>query len=174
MNLRYFEPEDFEDILEIEMETFSEHNPFVYINFYEINSDGFIVATVGDKVAGYVVGYQIYENEGRIFTLAVKKGYRDKGIGSELLRAILNLFCRTGLKYARLEVRRSNVRAQKLYNSMGFVQCWVEKKYYSDGEDGIIMKAYLQPPYDMNSYTNLLDNKINNKYESGITNENTL
>lgn len=154
MILRYFEPEDFEEVLEIEMETFSEHNPFIYINFYEMNMDGFLVAVNGNRVAGYVVGYQIYENEGRIFTLAVKKGYRDQGVGSKLLKAILDMFNREGLKYASLEVRKNNVRAQKLYSSMNFVPCWIEKGYYSDGEDGVIMKTYLQPSCDMYSHAN--------------------
>ncbi|MFP4655067.1 MAG: ribosomal protein S18-alanine N-acetyltransferase [Methanohalobium sp.] len=163
MILRYFEPEDFEDVLEIEMENFSEHNPFIYINFYEMNRDGFIVATNGNKIAGYVVGYQIYENEGRIFTLAVKKRHWGKGIGSELLNAILGIFHKNGLKYASLEVRKSNVRAQKLYSRMDFVPCWVEKGYYSDGEDGVIMKSYLQPSCNMNSKTHPRDYKINNK-----------
>lgn len=159
MILRYFEPEDFEDILEIEMETFSEHNPFIYINFYEMNKDGFIVATNGNKISGYIVGYQVYENEGRIFTLAVKKGYRSQGIGSELLNTILNLFHKKGIKYVSLEVRRSNFRAQKLYSSMNFVPCWIEKGYYSDGEDGIIMKTYLNPSFDMNFTAQLLDSQ---------------
>jgi ribosomal-protein-alanine N-acetyltransferase len=26
---------------------------------------------------------------------------------------------------------------------MGFIPCWIEKEYYSDGEDGIIMKMKL-------------------------------
>jgi ribosomal-protein-alanine N-acetyltransferase len=55
------------------------------------------------------------------------------------------MFVVNGLKYARLEVRYSNKGAQKLYKSIGFVPCWTEKKYYSDGEDGIVMKMNLNP-----------------------------
>ena len=45
MIIRKFEPYDFEGVLNIEMEAFTEHNPFVYMNFYEMNDEGFFVAT---------------------------------------------------------------------------------------------------------------------------------
>ena len=60
----------------------------------------------------------------------IKKEYRSMGIGTELICAICDLFIANGLKYARLEVRNSNIRAQKLYRSIGFIPCWTEKKYY--------------------------------------------
>jgi ribosomal-protein-alanine N-acetyltransferase len=39
-----------------------------------------------------------------------------------------------------LEVRRSNLAAQKLYESMGFAVTGIRKGYYSDdGEDAFLM-----------------------------------
>jgi len=143
--IRHFTPEDFQDILEIEREVFLEHNPLVYMNFYEMIGEGFLVAEEEGKVAGYVVGYRSTENEGHIFSVGVREEYRGKGIGKELIYAICDLFVANGLKYARLEVRNSNKRAQKLYRSIGFAPCWTEKKYYSDGEDGTVMKMHLHP-----------------------------
>jgi len=143
--IRRFSPEDFEEVIEIEKEAFSDHNSMMYMNFYEMVGDGFLVAEEDGKVVGYIVGYRSAENEGHIFSVGVKEKYRGKGIGSELIRAICDIFVANGLKYARLEVRSSNIRAQKLYKSIGFVPCWTEKKYYSDGEDGMIMKMHLHP-----------------------------
>ena len=140
MNIRHFVPDDFEHILSIEQEAFSDHNPLVYINFYEMNMNGFLVAVEDNKIVGFVVGYQLNENEGRIFSLAVKDGYKSRGIGTKLIHAILKVFYENSVQYASLEVRVSNMRAQKLYHKVGFVSCWIEKKYYFDGEDGIIMK----------------------------------
>jgi len=43
-----------------------------------------------------------------------------------------------------LEVRQSNIAAQKLYQSMGFVTSGIRKGYYSDdGEDAVAMTLEL-------------------------------
>ena len=145
MIVRYFEPQDFEEVLKIESEAFKEHNPFIYMNFYEINNDCFLVADYNGQVTGFVAGYQVSENEGRIFSLAVKKDYRGFGIGTFLLESITGIFNEKALRYASLEVRLSNNRAQGLYRKMDFIPCWIEHGYYSDGEDGLIMKKLLSP-----------------------------
>ncbi len=145
MIVRNFEPSDFEEVLEIESEAFSEHNPFLYMNFYEMNSEGFLVAEYNGYIVGFVVGYKLSDNEGRIFSLAVRDGFRSMGIGTMLMNAILPVFMTKFLHYASLEVRISNIRAQEFYKRMDFIPCWVEHGYYSDGEDGIIMKKRLTP-----------------------------
>ena len=141
--IRRFAPEDFQEVIEIEDEAFSEHNSLLYMSFYETVRDGFLVAEQAGKVVGYVVGYRSAENEGHIFSVGVKEEYRGRGIGTGLIHAICDIFVANGLRYARLEVRNSNTIAQKLYKSIGFVPCWTEKKYYSDGEDGMVMKMHL-------------------------------
>lgn len=143
--VRNFEPADFEEVLEIEAEAFSEHNPFLYMNFYEMNSEGFLVAEYNNYIVGFVVGYSLSPTEGRIFSLAVRNSYRSLGIGGRLMNSILAVFMCKFLQYASLEVRISNIRAQEFYKRMDFVPCWVEHGYYSDGEDGIIMKKRLTP-----------------------------
>jgi [ribosomal protein S18]-alanine N-acetyltransferase len=143
--IRHFAPEDFQEIVEVEKEAFSEHDSLVYMNFYEMVGDGFLVAEQDGKVVGYVVGYRSAENEGHIFSVGVREEYRGRGIGTELIHMICGIFVANGLKYARLEVRNSNKKAQKLYRSIGFVPCWTEKKYYTDGEDGMVMKMHLHP-----------------------------
>ncbi len=50
--IRRFAPEDFQEIVEIEEEAFSEHNSLVYMNFYEMVGDGFLVAEQEGKVVG--------------------------------------------------------------------------------------------------------------------------
>ncbi|WP_243684307.1 GNAT family N-acetyltransferase [Methanosarcina barkeri] len=65
--IRRFAPEDFQEVVEIESEAFSEHNSLLYMSFYETVGDGFLVAEQDGKVVGYVVGYRSGENEGHIF-----------------------------------------------------------------------------------------------------------
>ncbi|WP_406656064.1 ribosomal protein S18-alanine N-acetyltransferase [Methanolobus sp. ZRKC2] len=145
MIVRHFEPQDFGKVLEIESEAFAEHNPFIYMNFYEMNNDCFLVAENNGYVTGFVAGYQMSESEGRIFSLAVRDGFRGFSIGTNLLNAINEIFKKRALRYASLEVRISNTKAQRLYRKMDFIPCWIEHGYYSDGEDAIIMKKVLSP-----------------------------
>ncbi|MDK2827003.1 [SSU ribosomal protein S18P]-alanine acetyltransferase [Methanolobus vulcani] len=143
--IRNFEPSDFEEVLEIESQAFSEHNPFLYMNFYEMNSEGFLVAEYNNYVVGFVVGYELSETEGRIFSLAVREGFRSMGIGARLMDGILSVFICKLLTFASLEVRVTNTRAQDFYKRRDFIACWIQHGYYSDGEDGIIMKKRLTP-----------------------------
>ncbi|MBF0443725.1 MAG: GNAT family N-acetyltransferase, partial [Oligoflexales bacterium] len=47
---------------------------------------------------------------------------------------------RNGITELFLEVRPSNKSALKLYQSFGFIKVSIRKKYYSDGEDALILK----------------------------------
>ncbi|MDG6244751.1 MAG: ribosomal protein S18-alanine N-acetyltransferase [Methanolobus sp.] len=143
--IRNFQPCDFEEVMEIESDAFSEHNPFLYMNFYEMNNEGFFVAEQNGYIVGFVVGYQSSLSEGRIFSLAVRDGFRSMGIGAKLMDSIVSVFATNFLQYASLETRLSNERAQEFYERMGFIPCWREHGYYSDGEDGVIMKKRLTP-----------------------------
>lgn len=160
MIVRYFEPQDFEEVMEIESQAFEEHNPFLYMNFYEMNNDCFLVADHNGHVTGFVAGYQMAENEGRIFSLAVREGYQGFGIGTRLLESITGIFNEKALRYASLEVRLSNNKAQGLYRKMEFIPCWIEHGYYSDGEDGLIMKKVLSP-YRKTTVGQILDKPSN-------------
>lgn len=147
MQIRNFMGSDFEQIIQIEMEAFNEHNPYVYMNFYELNPEGFFVAEESGVIYGFVMGYRCGELEGRIFSLAVHRDQRGKGIGSRLLRRILQHFRSLNLQFAKLEVRESNTKAIELYKKMGFLECWYEPGYYSDGEDAAVMKKRLLPTH---------------------------
>ncbi|OJH48497.1 (30S ribosomal protein S18P)-alanine acetyltransferase [Methanohalophilus portucalensis FDF-1] len=127
------------------MEAFEDHDPYTYMNFYEMNPKGFLVAESGKNITGFVMGYRSSEQEGRIFSLAVKKEFQKRGIGQALLQVIQRHFRNRNVRYVRLEVRASNKKARSLYSRMGFIDCWYEPGYYIDGECGIIMKKYLCP-----------------------------
>ena len=48
--IRRFAPEDFQEVVEIESEVFSEHNSLLYMSFYETVGDGFLVAEQDGKL----------------------------------------------------------------------------------------------------------------------------
>lgn len=98
-----------------------------------------LLAVVGGKVVGYVVHWRL-SGETDIHNLAVHPAHRQRGIARSLLRAVIDEARQQGLKRVTLEVRKSNVPAQRLYESLGFVTRGVRQGYYSDdGEDALCM-----------------------------------
>jgi len=75
-----------------------------------------------------------------IATIGVDPGYQRRGIGLELLRA-----CEEKVKLPRvkLTVRISNDAAISLYKKAGYRTVDIWKKYYNDGEDGLVMEKIL-------------------------------
>jgi ribosomal-protein-alanine N-acetyltransferase len=72
----------------------------------------------------------------------VDPGARRRGVGRALMLHVLTAFEGKGATRATLEVRRSNLGAQALYEELGFVRAGVRRGYYSDnGEDAFVMSA---------------------------------
>ncbi len=141
--IRRFRPEDEDCVCSLESGIFREHNPYEYVEFYQMFEDGFFVEDIGGMIAGFVVGYPLSDVEGHIFSLAVHEDFRRQGIGEALLDHICLYFMLKGLSKVSLEVRVSNQAAIRLYTKAGFSIAWKELKYYSDGEDGYVMTALL-------------------------------
>lgn len=109
----------------------------------------YIVARVGDEIVGeQIVGDQIVGfagmwmmvDQAHITTFAVDPRWRRKGIGSQMVRALLEMARPLGARQATLEVRLSNLAARHLYERFGFRPVGIRPRYYSDnGEDALIM-----------------------------------
>jgi ribosomal-protein-alanine N-acetyltransferase len=95
------------------------------------------VARAADaRIVGFCACWVI-EDEIHINTIAVDDMLRRRGIGSALLRGVLQ---HTGARRATLEVRRSNLAAIGLYEKLGFHVTAVRPKYYAEPEeDGLIL-----------------------------------
>ena len=143
VHIRQFKPTDFWKVMEIEKDAFQEDNPYEHMQLYENLSNGFFVADVGGIVAGYVVCVLTENYEGRIFSIAVDSKFRRCGIGSQLLERAFKLFKDCKVKSIRLEVRTTNINAQSLYRKLGFSEAGYIPRYYSDGENAIVMRRYL-------------------------------
>jgi len=99
----------------------------------------YCVVEVNGRVVGYG-GMWLIMDEAHITNIAVHPEYRGRGIGTKLIGALIAEVSGTNIYGMTLEVRRSNIRAQKLYRKFGFVPCGVRPEYYLDNrEDAIIM-----------------------------------
>ena len=91
------------------------------------------------KLIGYG-GFWVIVDQAHITNVAVHPQYRRHGVGEAVMRHMLKQAYKLGLKDMTLEVRESNAPAIKLYKKLGFIECGVRKKYYSDNnENAIIM-----------------------------------
>ncbi len=109
----------------------------------ELNSNitTFYVATIGDKVVGYI-GRYAYIDEAEILNFVVDANYQRQGIGQRLFDKIKEDLPQ--LKKITLEVKASNTKALNFYYKNGFTKIDVRKKYYKDGEDALVlMKEYV-------------------------------
>lgn len=138
--IRKFQPQDFQWVIDIERKVFDEHDPYLYMQFYETYPEGFIIAEINGFVVGYVAGFMAMEGTGRIFSLAVHPSYQNRGIGRSLLKEIINIFREMGVSEIILEVRSSNAKAKRFYKRYGFYQFGIAQKYYNDAEDACLMK----------------------------------
>ena len=99
----------------------------------------YICARIGGQVVGYA-GMWLICREGHITNIAVHPEFRENGIGSRLLKKLIEISREKGIKKITLEVRKSNTAAKNLYYKYGFKEEGIRKSYYSDnGEDAIIM-----------------------------------
>ena len=145
--IRKFEPPDFQWVIDIERKVFNEHDPYLYMQFYETYPETFIVAQINGIIVGYVAGFMASEGVGRIFSLAVHPSYQRRSVGSHLLKEIINRFREMGVQEIILEVRSNNIKAKRFYERYGFSQFGIAEKYYNDAENACLMKLRLFSDY---------------------------
>jgi ribosomal-protein-alanine N-acetyltransferase len=100
----------------------------------------------GGDGPGPVVGFASYwlvHDELHLLNLAAHPDYRRRGIGTRLMRHLIAVARGHDCRYVTLEVRRGNHAAQALYQRHGFEAMGLRARYYSDGEDAIVMTLTL-------------------------------
>jgi ribosomal-protein-alanine N-acetyltransferase len=99
----------------------------------------YVVAELEDEIVGYA-GLWLMVDEAHITTFAVHPKFRRRRIGHRMLQRLFEIAEEVGAEWLTLEVRVSNLSAQKLYEKFGFRRAGVRRHYYSDNnEDALIM-----------------------------------
>ncbi|MFI3230741.1 MAG: ribosomal protein S18-alanine N-acetyltransferase [bacterium] len=103
----------------------------------------YVSAVLEGEIVAYAGMWHVI-NEGHITNLAVKKEYRQQGIGTALIKELLEIAKQKEMIGITLEVRVNNKDAQALYKKNGFILEGIRKEYYDDNrEDALIMWCYL-------------------------------
>jgi len=139
IRIRGFETHDLKRVMEIEDESFLNGDAGLYLELCGGWPEGFLVAENAGTMIGFVVLVLTLDGDGRIFSLAVDRRYRAKGVGRALLNAAFKTLRKEKIAYLWLEVRASNLVAQRLYRSMAFIEVDFIPFYYKDGEGAIRM-----------------------------------
>jgi ribosomal-protein-alanine N-acetyltransferase len=140
---------DLVEILEIERDSFpTPWSPGLFCGEMANSISRMLVCKAakaqGNAVVGYVVFWRVAD-EIHLHNIAVRKDLRKCGIASRLLSKVIRDCRPEGARFVTLEVRCSNLPAQKLYQSFGFSVKGVRRGYYTDtGEDALIMSADLE------------------------------
>ncbi|WP_127538153.1 ribosomal protein S18-alanine N-acetyltransferase [Paenibacillus illinoisensis] len=138
---------DIPDVMVIEHEAFT--MPWTEEAFRnELTNNHFakyMVMELDGRAIGYAGMWTIMD-EAHITNIAVREAYRGRKLGEKLLDELMRTAAYLGMERMTLEVRVSNLVAQRLYEKKGFESAGLRKGYYSDNqEDAMIMWANLLP-----------------------------
>jgi [ribosomal protein S18]-alanine N-acetyltransferase len=108
-------------------------DPTEYLNY------DLLVAALGMRLAGFLVGRTLAAREHELLNLAVAPEFRRQGIGRALLGAWMEHL--EGAIF--LEVRPSNTAARLFYKSLGFEEFTTRPEYYTDpSEEAVVLKFH--------------------------------
>jgi ribosomal-protein-alanine N-acetyltransferase len=140
-------PEGLAGVLEIEQASF--HNPTTR-EWYERELTRpevcflYVLRTPEAPVAAFCAFWRVAD-QAHINNLAVRPELRGRGLGIQMLEGVIAEAQRLGAASLALEVRRSNVAAQRLYLRAGFHEEGIRKSYYTQPvEDALVLVKRLQ------------------------------
>ena len=147
--VKLFEEKELDQVVRINWSCLPEnHDDSFFLELYYNYPKTFVVATVGDKVVGYMMcrmetGFSELRlgiaRKGHIVSVAVLPEYRNKGVGNTLIGKALENMKEYNVKECYLEVRSSNSTAINLYKKNGFKYVKTIDAYYKDGESAYVM-----------------------------------
>lgn len=134
--------EDLDEILEIENENFKKgttgDEPLNISQLETIvrNKMPNFVAKINDNIVGYIFAEKT--DEINISRVAVKSGYQNHGIASQMINYLEELAKKENINMS-LEVSENNITAYKLYTKLGYTTRRIRKNYYKDGSSCLEM-----------------------------------
>lgn len=135
------------DLKNIQDILFTDFDDFWSINVLKnelLNPDStYIVAKFNDIIIGFGGIWKAVDDI-HVTNIVVKKGYRNKHIGSIILSKLIEISkLETNIKELTLEVNSNNIPAIKLYEKFNFKKVGLRKKYYNNIDDAIIYTKIL-------------------------------
>ncbi|GAB4074114.1 ribosomal protein S18-alanine N-acetyltransferase [Barrientosiimonas marina] len=141
LTIRKMQHADINGVMEVEAQAFVApwprdifeheltHNAYAY----------YYVMFAGEQLIGYAGMWQVID-DAQITNITVIPAFRGQKLGETLFSYVMHDAYRMGAKRLSLEVRVSNIVAQKMYRKFGLVPGGIRKNYYTDNqEDAMVM-----------------------------------
>lgn len=136
---------DLSVVMAIEREAF--YDPWrveMWLDEINANISLYEVIEENEKVVGFA-GCWLIAGEAQVTRVAIAMEHRGKGLGKKLTQALVAKAWAQEAEAVTLEVRKSNLAAQKVYETCGFKSKGIRPKYYQDNkEDAVIMWLYAE------------------------------
>lgn len=137
MNLSHLEI--IKNILTSEFDDFWNYN--VLKEELENKNSKYLVAKIDNEIIGFA-GIKVILDEADIMNIVVKKNFRNNGVGSLILKNLINLSKELSLSSISLEVDEANIVAINLYKKFDFKEIGNRKNYYKNN-NAILMSKKL-------------------------------
>lgn len=149
MILRKMEPEDVEKVADIEARNFS--MPWSKNSFADAvqNENAlYVVAADNDKVLGYAGAWCVF-GEAEITNVCVDVNARRCGVGTRLMKYLIEMGRQRECDVYFLEVRESNDKAIALYERLGFKKIGTRKNFYERPVENALVMSLMYAPESM-------------------------
>lgn len=140
---RVAEMQDVNGLVLIDEQCFDGYEKYskqTFIDELSLSDRHYIIATHKNLVVGYVGLWQTGDDL-NLLKIAVLPQFRKFGVGFKLMQMASDYRKQKGLDKYFLEVRENNEKAIKLYKKFGFKTLNIRERYYSDGENCLVMFA---------------------------------
>ena len=143
INFRPMVQADIPALVQLEAESFYDAwNENMLRNELDNELTTYLVMEVAGELVGYA-GFWLVAGEAQITRVAVLEAERGQGYGTRLTAQLVNKAWAMGAEAITLEVRESNMAAQKAYLTCGFASEGIRPNYYEDNhENAVIMWLY--------------------------------
>jgi ribosomal-protein-alanine N-acetyltransferase len=105
-----------------------------------------VIAEYNYQVIGFMI-YELHKGTIHLINIAVDPEFRRHGIGSQMVRSVINKLPQQKREAIILSVRESNLSAQLFFKRIGFHAVGVDRKFFEDvNEDAYNFRFQLERP----------------------------
>ncbi len=153
IRIRKIERADLDDLFALDQLCFRQGIAYsrADLNYFIRHSRSISCAAVdsAEKLLGFAIAESYFEHGtriGHIVTIDVAPAERRRGIGGELMKAIMDGLAELGATAVRLEVAVDNTDAQSFYARLGFTPAGRIPGFYMGTLDAFSMRRLLGAP----------------------------
>ncbi|MDR6937523.1 MULTISPECIES: GNAT family N-acetyltransferase [unclassified Luteibacter] len=147
VRVRRAEVSDLDDLVALEESSFAQDrlSRAQYRKHLDSESATVLVASANHRrfLGTAVVFFRKGTTVARLYSIATKPEAQGKGVGSALIEAAEDAGRARGCRALRLEVRKDNAVAIRLYERLGYARIGEYANYYADGADAFRFEKLL-------------------------------